>query len=649
MKNYLFSISLVLALLLCPVIISAKKISQQHENDPATTISLLQFGAKGDGITDDSQAFKKALEVVSKSNQKHLIIPGNYVFNLGNNVIDFENFASQILLDFQGGILINGKLNGRVTQIKADRIKIFENIVLSGKFTSVTDYAYPEWFGVFPYNISVDLVDALQKLEPVFYDISLGVGDYYTKKGEYKINGLKGVSMAKTRVIMETDKSNTYIFSLGKVGGNVKERNYDYNYIKDITLVMSTPGKVRIKGNRGLIVGAAHKPTIENVKIFLFGDKLQFSKTDLEQFLGYQNKMEEANVGVEFNGDSEVTNINNLFTLSDVGILFSSFCDFVTVRDYMHWAGNYGLTTVYYKSVALPSQNILFTGGQSWCQGLYGLYAENSSTYNSFANAKFENIRIEQLVSDIRKENKLQGANIWIGENETISNLQFQNVMFAGVSNGLHIGNTTYGRVFLENIITWGDTKVNKDFALDINYKIPDASLLIFLKNVSLPPDMNSNFNNAKIIYNGYIQQNVHEEKNLFADNLIMGKTINLKKSNSESDELVTNQQLTIVNNNKDFISLTNSKLSENKKNNTTVKYSIEILAPDIYDTFEFILFNNGNFQILKDSKYFTLNKENRFEDKKINFLQDKDSGLIFLYNRLGVDSKVNVTATELR
>ncbi|WP_300672954.1 hypothetical protein [Soonwooa sp.] len=633
------------------IIINAKEnnaIENLHyqKKNTVNTISPIDFGAKGDGISDDSQAFLKAMQTASQSLSKSIYIPDGYIFNLANKTIDF-NLNPNIILNFQGGQLLNAKLIGQQTKINAERIKIFENIVLSGSFISTSDYAYPEWFGVFPYNINVDLVDALQKLEPVFYDISLGVGDYYTKKGEYMVKGLKGTSMAKTRVIMETDRSNTYIFSLGKVGGILKERNYDYNYIKDVTLVMSTPGKVRLKGNRGLIVGAAHKPIIENVKIFLFGDKLQFSKQDLEQFLANPNKMKEANVGVEFNGDSEVTTINNLFTLSDVGILFSSFCDFVTVRDYMNWSGTYGLATVYYKSVALPSQNILFTGGQSWCQGLYGLYAENSTTYNSFANAKFENIRIEQLVSDIRKQNKLQGANIWIGENETISNLQFQNVMFAGVSNGLHIGNTTYGRVFLENIITWGDPKISKDFALDLNFKIPDASLLIFLKNVSLPPDVNSNFNNGKIIYNGYIQQNVHEEKNLFPDNLIMGQGISLKKASSQSDELTSTQQLNIPNNNKDFIALANSKLSELKKTNTTVKYSVEISATDIYDNFEFVLFSNGKIQITKDSKYFTLNNENRFEDKKFNLLQDKDSGIIFLYNRLGIDSKINVTATE--
>ncbi len=341
--------------------------------------SLLDFGAVGDGLANDSAAFLCALESIAQTEQKTLVIPGDYNFNLCDATIDFDIIASEILLEFEGGYLSNANLSGSRTRIKADRIKIFENVNLSGTFFSVTDYAYPEWYGVFPGNINVDLVEhALEKLDTVFYDISLGAGDYYTKKGNYMVKGLKGLSMEKTRVIMETDLPGMYIFSLGKVGGNLQERNYDYNYIKDIHLLMSTPTQARLKGNRGIIVGATHKPVIENVKISLFGDTLQFSKSDLEDFIYNPEKMEEANVGLEFNGDSELTFISNFFTLSDIGVLFTTFCDFVVIRDYMNWCGLNGIANVYYRSAALPSQNILFTGAQSWNQGLYGLYAEHS-------------------------------------------------------------------------------------------------------------------------------------------------------------------------------------------------------------------------------------------------------------------------------
>lgn len=514
-----------------------KKYNVENKNN------LIDFGAVGDGKTDDSNAFLKAVEVVSKTRNKSLVIPGNYIFNLNHKKIDFEKYGSDILLEFQGGILANANLRGLRTRIKADREKIFDNITLSGKFVSVTDYAYPEWYGAFPDDFRVDLVDALQKLNPVFADISLGSGDYYTRKGEFMVQGLKGVSMAKSRVFLNTEKSNTFVFSLGKVGGSLQERNYDYNYIRDLTIVIQSQKNIRIKGNRGIIVGAAHKPLIENVRIKIDSNGLKLSKTDLQQFVSNINKMEEANVGLEFNGDSEVTTVSNFFTMSDIGILFSTFCDFVTIRDYMSWTGQYGLASVYYRSKALKSQNVLFTGAQSWCQGLFGLYTENTTDFNSFPNVRFENLRIEQLVSDVTSNNKLQGANIWIGENDHIANLQFENIMFGGTSNGLHIGSTNHGRVSLENIVTWTDPKIKKSFALDINYKTENSPMLVFFKNVSLMSDVESYINNANLINNSYTQKNVYDEKNRFSDNTIVGKNISLQKMNVENVETTNIQQ----------------------------------------------------------------------------------------------------------
>ena len=248
-------------------------------------------------------------------------------------------------------------------------MKIFENINLSGSIISVTDFAYPEWYGVFPFDIKVDLVDALTKLDPVFYDISLSPGDYYTKKGEYMVKGLKGTSMAKTKVILETDRSNTYVFSLGKIGGNVNERNYDYNYIKDLTVVISSPNKKRLRGNRGIIIGAVHKPTLENIKVFLFGDVTQLTRAELSQIADNPQNMKNANVGIEFRGDSEVSHLSNIFTLSDIGILISQYTDIIYLYDYMSWAGENGLASVYVSKEAASSQNLNFIG-QSWNQGL---------------------------------------------------------------------------------------------------------------------------------------------------------------------------------------------------------------------------------------------------------------------------------------
>ena len=42
--------------------------------------SLLDFGAVGNGKTNDSSAFLKAISTVSKQSSKKIIIPNNYFF-----------------------------------------------------------------------------------------------------------------------------------------------------------------------------------------------------------------------------------------------------------------------------------------------------------------------------------------------------------------------------------------------------------------------------------------------------------------------------------------------------------------------------------------------------------------------------------------
>lgn len=129
----------LIILLLSTVFLSAKQNIKNYSD--LKNYTPLDFGAKGDGKNDDSQALIKALEFISKTNSKQLLIPNDYVFNLGSRTIDFRTISSGIILDFDGGYLKNGALIGYNTKIKAERIKIFENIKLSEVFLSVNDYA----------------------------------------------------------------------------------------------------------------------------------------------------------------------------------------------------------------------------------------------------------------------------------------------------------------------------------------------------------------------------------------------------------------------------------------------------------------------------------------------------------------------------
>ena len=519
----------IFSLFLCSTLFANSPLNDTYvkQNDVLfkKSYSLIDFGAIGDGKADDSAAFIKAIEFISKTPSKTVIIPSNLIFNLNRNSIDFIKFQSGVILKFEGGILINGNLKGFNTKISANRIKIFENINLSGKFNSLSDYAYPEWYGIFPFDNTLDLVDALTKLDPVFFDIMLSSGDYFTNKGEYLVKGLKGTSMASTRIIMETDKSNTYLFRFGKVNGLLKDRTYDYNYIRDMSLYITKKNpKSRLKGNMGLIIGAVHKPFVENVKIVQAENYQRFTKTDLEQFNKSEKKISEANVGIEFRGDSELVHLANIYTLADIGILFSKYTDITYVNEYINDCGSFGIASVYVRKEAIKSQNLLFTGTQSWNQGLYGFYSEDSNEWAVLLNNKFENVRIEQLTKELQLDGKVVSTSIRIGKSNMIANPMFNNIILSGSSNGIYIGETPSGNVYFNNINLYPDITVKRQYAIKAKLLPPSKSeyetpLQIHLKNTDLYRDAESIFENSKSIINK--SNNVDIPKNKFEDTVI--------------------------------------------------------------------------------------------------------------------------------
>jgi hypothetical protein len=78
----------------------------------------------------------------SKFNKSNVIYKIVNDIDLGNAVLTIPTGCT---LDFQGGVISNGTIDGEYTKIKAELDKIFENILLVGSFN--TDYIAVEWFG----------------------------------------------------------------------------------------------------------------------------------------------------------------------------------------------------------------------------------------------------------------------------------------------------------------------------------------------------------------------------------------------------------------------------------------------------------------------------------------------------------------------
>ena len=402
----------------------------------------------------------------------------------------------------RGGLIKNGILSGNEAYLDAGRFKIFDydSLSLTGDFTCITGWSYPEWWGLICNDINYDLADYVAKLNENFVSISLNSGYYYTKKGEMSIKNLKGVSKRSTYIDFNPQKNNTYLFTLGKPSGSVAERDYDWRTIEDLYININPT--VRRHGITGIIVGAIHKPSISNVIIKANTENAILTTQEQEAFVDNpKTGVLKANIGIEFRGDSELTNISNLFTLCDIGMKFTEFTDFVQVYDYMNWAKSNGICAVYIAEGAVQSQNITFAGMQSYNEGLYGLYVEDSQVWGTLRNFLMQGARVEQLNGNVLRNGKTIAYSYRIGSSKMIFGAYFLNCYTAGSGNLFYIGETSRGSVTIDSL----GSEIHHAYPLEcsLNFTFGNEDIKdfkIYLKDVNIYSSKPNIFNNCRKI-----------------------------------------------------------------------------------------------------------------------------------------------------
>lgn len=489
-KSWLRILLLCLLLIFCNNSLSANMISTIKDSRlQNSNFDLKKFGAVGDGVADDSNALIKALAYAENEKYTVLELDGNFVYNLYNKKI---SLPKRLSLKFSGSIIKDAELIGDYTLIMADPVKIFDNVKLSGSFIN-TNTVFVEWFGTFPNDVaSLDLKKSLELLNKVFFSVSLNQGIYFTKSGAIPLKGIKGIGAGQTFIEFQSNADNLHLFHVGKIKGKVSERIYENNYLKSVTLVL-TAGK-KIYNNTLVLIGACHQVKIDDVKFVANSLNTSLNKAELLQISSSNIQLEFANVSIRFDGASELLDLNNIFTLSDIGIKFTSNTDFVNISNYTAWNGQNGFSTIYFEDTTIS--NVLFSGNQSWSQGLYGVYAKNATGYNNFVNVKFENIRIEQLNTEVKDRDNVLASSFFFGNYIHIPNLILSNIMLAGTANGIRFGTIKDGRISLDNISVFYDKSVRRKFALEFTFE-DDGSAELSMDNVQLPSDLPVNIVNS--------------------------------------------------------------------------------------------------------------------------------------------------------
>ncbi len=619
-------------------------------------ISLLDFGAKGNGVDDDSNAIILASNYVKVTGDM-LNVPDGYVFNLNNQTIDF----TRVHIKFKGGVLKNGKLTGYHTKITAGQVQIFDNIELLGQYYhSASGAAYLQWFGLRQNDPSFDISDYYPLLAGKFKVVDLGEGLYFSIKGEMQIVGiLKGSSEDGTIIEYRPSKNNTYLFSIGKYNGTLPERDYHRPSIENIGIYPMS--EVRRTGITFISVGACSKSRIVNVKVLNNTPEFMFTEQDLKDFVLTRNPAK-ANIGLEFKGDSELVSISNFTAYSDIPVKIighnypSAFIDFLQFNDCFLIANTNGIAAFYIASEAIECQNISFYGNNSFNQGLYGLYVEDLKDLNKgwgcLKNCSFKGIRVEQLNGNILNEQgEVEAKSIRLGFTNYYMNPIFSEIICAGSGAGFYIGGAQLGSVKLDNITITRDININVPYTFKVKNYLNSEKFTVFLNNIEERPDVGY----PKLPY-------VLEGMTMYEESLnqTFGRIDSAKitKAPVENGSSIT-AFVGGVSYSKQHLKLENTEsgqligtyLLKNDNEVNAVRYKIEVYILNRRNTIEFTLYKDWYCEVIKfDSgeKVF-ITTSGTASPNILNIMINESDKTASIINTLGGKALVIVDATILK
>lgn len=623
---------------------SGKYYRRVFENE----INVLWFKAALNGILGDFEALHIAHAFASKTKYKTLLFPRACDLDLNGHL---QGFSEGIILKFEGGTIKNAILSGVNTIVQAQPYYIFPGTTLIDTWKSANGFAYPEWFGTIPNDKdSVDLRDTVEKLK-VFWNIKFSDGVYHSKKGEIPVWNFEGIAKGRTtiEICLDTITENAkYGLCLGKYEGLESSREYN-NSLKNVTII--TDSKVRKRNYSGVVIGNTHGAKINNVIINNSHQSMSMSKEDLLGILtDVENRYKEANIGIEFRGCSELSIINDLETLSDVGIGFNTALhekqtqgvDFPSIFNFGSACGDYGLANVFFGDTNV--YNLTMDGIQSWNQGMYGLYACKSkkdeidtikTNWRSFMHCSINNVRIEQLTDKIKdSDGKIISTSIYIDDQNFIDNFIFTNIRVSGHSNGIFLGNAGYGYIEFNNIS--GVALAPVQYIIKTKHEA-DSCLVIKLKNMTSHLPYLKIHEGGMVIDNNYYGQSMPKYNICYNDVTVVRKDNVVLKNEFEGSKRFIQKDAKIYDS--VWLKLYHSRVFDNGQNEDfwssheeNVSYNINMSSGSYALKINLTLFKDGSYDAgpYDTSKIF-VGDTTGAQNGKINIVYEVATGYWFI------------------
>ena len=305
---------------------------------------------------------------------------------------------------------------------------------------------------------------------------------------------------------------------------------------------------------------------------------------------------------------------------------------------------------------AVNSQNINLIGSISMNQGLYGIYVEDSVGWQVLLNNKFDGVRVEQLNGTIlNSENKVEATSIRIGSSNRLANPSFTNIVCAGTGSAFFIGQTRIGGATFKNITLTREYSVDVPHPFRVEFMDDPQNTFRVLLEAFEASTYGTNAGDKKpSFFNGrMINKSINPNNFKFDEAVVVYDPP--KGSEVESEVLIKNefngvkdliQRTKIEPNNVNYIMLVGVSDLKSAKIDA-VRYKIEVFIMERISIVEFVLYKDFYVETIKENEFIYIGSS--LSSTQFNIIINETDKTVFLFNRLGQNSFVNITAQSIK
>lgn len=299
-----------------PVVIEGDVTNAADEEDITSENDLLKFKNRSALNGMGYVILRRGSSFASQVTLPNTIYEVRYNFDLEGTAVTIPD---NCVLQFNGGSISNGTLNGSNTNIIAPIVRIFgDDLTIDGTWRN--SEAYPEWYG------SDGLFNKISQLEKLSNVVKLTKNEYVNNNATTLHISKHLESSINTQLTFNNVTDNFVAVQLGEISTSPSNRTK--GVILDGVSIYISKVSSGVTKTSCIGIGTITKSTIRNGQFKNANARTsEFTETELENPANY------CNYAIIINGNSDTTSFHNTITTADISIYLATHTDFISWYD----------------------------------------------------------------------------------------------------------------------------------------------------------------------------------------------------------------------------------------------------------------------------------------------------------------------------